>query len=104
LCGSGSAVAAVYKKERERDDAVQRLGERNQRLIKTTTRSTVSDGPQLRGIVSMRRSDLAGFVAVVVASCHSSTGLSPIHDLDAIHLTVRVEPTTVVAGTTRTSC
>jgi len=46
LCGSGSAVAAVYKKERERDDAVQRLGERNQRLIKTTTRSPVSDGPE----------------------------------------------------------
>jgi len=46
LCGSGSAVAAVYKKERERDDAMQRLGEKQQRLIKTTTRSTVSDGPQ----------------------------------------------------------
>jgi 4-diphosphocytidyl-2C-methyl-D-erythritol kinase len=46
LSGSGSAVAAVYKKERERDDAVQRLGEKQQRLIKTTTRSTVSDGPQ----------------------------------------------------------
>jgi hypothetical protein len=48
----------------------------------------------------MPRSYLAGFVAVVVASCHSSTGLSPIHDLDAIHVAVRVEPTTVVAGTT----
>jgi len=46
LCGSGSAVAAVYKKERERDDAMQRLGEQQQRLIKTTTRSTVGDGPQ----------------------------------------------------------
>jgi 4-diphosphocytidyl-2-C-methyl-D-erythritol kinase len=40
LCGSGSAVAAVYKKERERDDAVQRLGEKQQRLIKTATRAT----------------------------------------------------------------
>ena len=40
LCGSGSAVAAVYKKERERDDAVQRLGEKQQRLIKTLTRAT----------------------------------------------------------------
>lgn len=40
LCGSGSAVAAVYKKERERDDAVQRVGEKQQRLIKTATRST----------------------------------------------------------------
>jgi len=66
------------KKERERDDAVQRLGERNQRLIKTTTRSTVSDGPQTcRGIVSMRRSDLAGFVAVV---CRSLSQLDGLHD------------------------
>jgi len=46
LCGSGSAVAAVYKKEGERDDAMQRLGEKQQRLIKTTTRATVSDAPQ----------------------------------------------------------
>jgi 4-diphosphocytidyl-2-C-methyl-D-erythritol kinase len=38
LCGSGSAVAAVYKKESELDDAVQRLGEQQQRLIKTVTR------------------------------------------------------------------
>ena len=38
LCGSGSAIAAVYKKESERDDAVQRLGEQQQRLIKTATR------------------------------------------------------------------
>jgi len=45
LCGSGSAVAAVYKKERERDDAVERLGAKHQRLIETTTRSTASDGP-----------------------------------------------------------
>ena len=46
LCGSGSAVAAVYKKEGERDDAMQRLGEKQQRLIKTMTRATVSDAPQ----------------------------------------------------------
>lgn len=39
LCGSGSAIAAVYKKESERDDAVQRLGEKQQRLIKTATRA-----------------------------------------------------------------
>ena len=52
LCGSGSAIAAVYKKESERDDAVQRLGEKRQRLIKTTTRSSVSDGPKpIEGIV-----------------------------------------------------
>ena len=39
LCGSGSAVAAAYKKERERDDAAQRLGEQHQALIKTMTRT-----------------------------------------------------------------
>src|SRR5258706_4347834 len=38
LCGSGSAVAAVYKKEREREDAADRLGTKEQRLIATTTR------------------------------------------------------------------
>ena|SRR2546421_6934301 len=46
LCGSGSAVAAVYKKERERDDAMQRLGEKQQRLIKTATRSIVAPAPE----------------------------------------------------------
>lgn len=46
LCGSGSAVAAVYKKESERDDAMQRLGEKQQRLIKTTTRATPAPAPQ----------------------------------------------------------
>ena len=46
LSGSGSAVAAIYKKESERDDAAQRLGEKSQRLIKTRTRSTPSDPPQ----------------------------------------------------------
>jgi len=45
LCGSGSAVAAVYKKERERDDAVQRLGTKNQRLIATATRATAAPAP-----------------------------------------------------------
>jgi 4-diphosphocytidyl-2-C-methyl-D-erythritol kinase len=44
LCGSGSAVAAVYKKERERDDAVQRLGEKQQRLIATVTRAEPAPG------------------------------------------------------------
>jgi len=46
LCGSGSAVAAVYKKESERDDAAARLGERQQRLIRTTTRADVAPAPQ----------------------------------------------------------
>jgi 4-diphosphocytidyl-2-C-methyl-D-erythritol kinase len=40
LCGSGSAVAAVYKKERERDDAALQLGEKDQRLIKTATKAS----------------------------------------------------------------
>lgn len=39
LCGSGSAVAAVYKKEGERDEAMQRLGTKHQRLLATATRA-----------------------------------------------------------------
>ena len=42
LCGSGSAVAAVYKKESERDDAAQRLGTKHQQLIATTTRAAAA--------------------------------------------------------------
>ena len=45
LCGSGSAVAAVYKKERERDDAMKRLGAKNQRLIATATHATAAPAP-----------------------------------------------------------
>jgi 4-diphosphocytidyl-2-C-methyl-D-erythritol kinase len=37
LCGSGGAIAAVYRSERDRDDAALTLGERDQRLIKTKT-------------------------------------------------------------------
>jgi 4-diphosphocytidyl-2-C-methyl-D-erythritol kinase len=44
LCGSGSAVAAVYKKESERDDAVQRLGSKQQQLIATVTRAEPTSG------------------------------------------------------------
>ncbi|MEX2155925.1 MAG: 4-(cytidine 5'-diphospho)-2-C-methyl-D-erythritol kinase [Gemmatimonadales bacterium] len=47
LCGSGSAVAAVYKKERERDDAAQRLGTKGQALIKTMTRADPVPAPAL---------------------------------------------------------
>jgi len=47
----------------------------------------------------MRRLFLPGFVVLLV-SCHGSTGPAPINDLDAIHVAVRVEPPTVVAGTT----
>jgi 4-diphosphocytidyl-2-C-methyl-D-erythritol kinase len=46
LCGSGGAVAAVYKKERERDDAALQIGEKQQRVIKTATRGTAAPGPQ----------------------------------------------------------
>lgn len=37
LSGSGSAVAAVYRSARDRDDAAMQIGEKTQRLIKTTT-------------------------------------------------------------------
>lgn len=47
MTGSGSAIAAVYKNERDRDDAAQRLGEKQQRLIKTSTRSTVAPAPEI---------------------------------------------------------
>ena len=51
LCGSGSAIAAVYKQEKDRDDAMLRLGEKQQRLIKTATRSSGGDAPQpIQGI------------------------------------------------------
>ncbi len=46
LCGSGSAVAAVYKKERERDEAALVLGERDQRIIRTTTRAAPAPEPE----------------------------------------------------------
>ncbi len=38
LCGSGSAIIAIYKDERDRDGAALEIGERDQRLIKTATR------------------------------------------------------------------
>ena len=47
LCGSGSAVAAVYKKESEREDAAQRLSPKDFRLIRTVTRATTAPGPEL---------------------------------------------------------
>ena len=46
LCGSGSAVAAVYAHERLRDDAAMMLGEKQQRLIKTTTRAAPAQRPE----------------------------------------------------------
>ena len=46
LCGSGSAVAAVYANARLRDDAAMVLGEKHQQLIKTDTRAVVAPGPE----------------------------------------------------------
>jgi len=46
LCGSGSAVAAVYASERLRDDARMQLGETQQQLIGTTTRAVPAAGPE----------------------------------------------------------
>jgi len=39
LCGSGSAVAAVYRNARDRDDAATQLGTREQQLFPTETLS-----------------------------------------------------------------
>lgn len=50
----------------------------------------------------MRRLALTGFVVLLVASCHGATDVAPIHDLDAIRVAVRVEPSTVVQGASAT--
>lgn len=47
----------------------------------------------------MRRLCLIGFVVLLAASCHDSTTPAPSNDLDAIQRIVRVEPGTIVAGT-----
>ncbi len=46
LCGSGSAVAAVYATAALRDEAAMVLGEQHQRLIKTTTRAAAAPVPE----------------------------------------------------------
>ncbi|PYO68373.1 MAG: 4-(cytidine 5'-diphospho)-2-C-methyl-D-erythritol kinase [Gemmatimonadetes bacterium] len=46
LCGSGSAVAAVYASPALRDDAALMLGEKHQQLIKTMTRAIPAPGPE----------------------------------------------------------
>ena len=46
LCGSGSAVAAIYKKKQERDDAAQRMSPKDGRAIATATRAVVAPAPQ----------------------------------------------------------
>ena len=48
MCGSGSAIAAVYQTERGRDDAMQRLGGKQQQLIKTATRAIAAPAPETR--------------------------------------------------------
>ena len=45
LSGSGSAVAAVYRNARDRDDAAQTLGSKGHTLIPTETRATPPAGP-----------------------------------------------------------
>jgi len=45
LCGSGSAVAAVYADDRRCEDARLVLGEKHQRLIKTLTLAAPPAGP-----------------------------------------------------------
>ncbi|HEV8305986.1 MAG TPA: 4-(cytidine 5'-diphospho)-2-C-methyl-D-erythritol kinase [Gemmatimonadales bacterium] len=45
LCGSGSTVAAVYRKETERDDAAQRLSPKECRVIKAATRAVPAPAP-----------------------------------------------------------
>ena len=46
MSGSGSAIVAVYKNERELDDAAAMVGERGQKLIKTMSRSRPAEGPK----------------------------------------------------------
>jgi 4-diphosphocytidyl-2-C-methyl-D-erythritol kinase len=46
LCGSGSAVAAVYKNERDRDDATHALGRKDVTVITTNTRAVAAPGPE----------------------------------------------------------
>jgi 4-diphosphocytidyl-2C-methyl-D-erythritol kinase len=46
LCGSGSAVAAVYASDQLRDDAAMLVGEKQQQLIKTRTRASPVAGPE----------------------------------------------------------
>jgi 4-diphosphocytidyl-2-C-methyl-D-erythritol kinase len=46
LCGSGSAVAAVYKSPRDRDAAAVALGTKARQLLPTNTRAAVAPGPE----------------------------------------------------------
>lgn len=46
LCGSGSSVAAVYRSERDRDEAAQQSGGKDRNLIQTATRATAAVAPE----------------------------------------------------------
>ena len=46
LCGSGSAVAAVYKNDRDRDEATHALGRKDVTVITTNTRAVAAPGPE----------------------------------------------------------
>jgi len=48
LCGSGSAVGAIYASEQLRDDAAVQLGTKHQQLIKTATRALPPAAPDPR--------------------------------------------------------
>jgi len=46
VSGSGSAIIAVYRATSDQDNAAQQIGERNHRLVKTTTRGAAAPGPE----------------------------------------------------------
>jgi 4-diphosphocytidyl-2-C-methyl-D-erythritol kinase len=46
VSGSGSAIVAIYKTEREREGAAIEIGERDQRLVQTSTRPQAAPPPQ----------------------------------------------------------
>jgi 4-diphosphocytidyl-2-C-methyl-D-erythritol kinase len=46
LCGSGGAVAAVYRNGRDREDAARALGRTDVTVITTTTRAVAAPGPE----------------------------------------------------------
>ncbi|MBI3981682.1 MAG: 4-(cytidine 5'-diphospho)-2-C-methyl-D-erythritol kinase [Gemmatimonadetes bacterium] len=48
LTGSGSALLAVYRSDSDRDAAAREIGERDCRLVRTTTRAQPPDAPEVR--------------------------------------------------------
>jgi 4-diphosphocytidyl-2-C-methyl-D-erythritol kinase len=49
LCGSGGAVAAVYRNDQERDEAAGQLGRTSVTQITTTTRAVAAPAPESAG-------------------------------------------------------